>query len=100
MGGLGVSPLVMAAYTRQITSQPTMWVSQSFSTIINTVVAQGGKQTMQLNASYRSRIHWADAKTPHKQPQRGKGLLHPIYSPSGDKFTICFQITYFMPDRA
>ncbi len=45
---------VMAAYTRQITSQPTMWVAQSFSTIINTVSTQTGKQTHQLNASFRS----------------------------------------------
>jgi hypothetical protein len=45
---------VMGAYTRQIQSSPTMWVSQSFSTIINTVAAQGAKQTLQLNASFRS----------------------------------------------
>lgn len=45
---------VMGAYTRQITSSPTMWVSQSFSTIINTVGATSAKQTMQLNASFRS----------------------------------------------
>lgn len=45
---------VMGAYTRQIQSSPTMWVSQSFSTIINTVAAQAAKQTLQLNASFRS----------------------------------------------
>ena len=45
---------VMAAYTRQIQSQPTMWVAQSFNTIINTVAANAGKQTHQLNASFRS----------------------------------------------
>jgi hypothetical protein len=45
---------VMAAYSRQITSQPTMWVAQSYSTIINTVAAIASKQTMQLNASFRS----------------------------------------------
>ena len=39
---------------RQITSSDTMWVSQSFSTIINTIQAVGSKQTLQLNASYRS----------------------------------------------
>jgi hypothetical protein len=43
-----------AGYMRQITSSDTMWVSQSFSTIINTIQAVGSKQTLQLNASYRS----------------------------------------------
>lgn len=46
-------PLI-ANYMRQITSSDTMWVSQSFSTIINTIQAVGSKQTLQLNASYRS----------------------------------------------
>tara|TARA_R100001015_G_C4630236_1_gene191715 strand:- start:661 stop:1998 length:1338 start_codon:yes stop_codon:yes gene_type:complete len=45
---------VMGAYTRQITSSPTMWVAQSYSTIINNVAAQSSKQTLQLNASYKS----------------------------------------------
>ena len=45
---------VMGVYTRQISSSPTMWVSQSFSTIINTVGTQASKQTLQLNASFRS----------------------------------------------
>ena len=45
---------IMAAYTRQITSSPTMWVSQSYSTIINTIANVASKQTLQLNASFRS----------------------------------------------
>lgn len=45
---------LMAQYMRQITSGNTMWVSQSFSTIINTIQAVASKQTLQLNASYRS----------------------------------------------
>lgn len=45
---------VMGAYTRQITSSPTMWVAQSYSTIINVLAAIGSKQTLQLNASFRS----------------------------------------------
>jgi hypothetical protein len=45
---------LMAAYKQQISTSDTSWVSQSFSTIINTVQAVGSKQTLQLNASYRS----------------------------------------------
>jgi hypothetical protein len=45
---------VMGAYTRQIQSSPTMWISQSYSTIINVLNAIGSKQTLQLNASFRS----------------------------------------------
>lgn len=45
---------IMARYAAQIQQQPTMWVSQSFSTIINTVAAIASKQTLQLNASFRS----------------------------------------------
>ena len=45
---------VMGAYTRQITTSPTMWVAQSFTTIINNVAAQSSKQTLQLNASFKS----------------------------------------------
>ena len=45
---------LMAAYKQQISSSDTSWVSQSFSTIINTIQAVGSKQTLQLNASYRS----------------------------------------------
>jgi len=45
---------VMNVYTRQIQSSPTMWVGQSVGTIINTVPAIASKQTLQLNASYRS----------------------------------------------
>ena len=45
---------VMGAYTRQIQSSPTMWISQSYSTIINVLGAIGSKQTLQLNASFRS----------------------------------------------
>jgi len=45
---------VMNAYTRQIQSSPTMWVGQSVGTIINSVPQIASKQTLQLNASYRS----------------------------------------------
>ena len=45
---------VMNAYTRQIQSSPTMWVGQSVGTIINSVAQVASKQTLQLNASYRS----------------------------------------------
>lgn len=45
---------VMGVYTRQIQSSPTMWVAQSYSTIINVLAAIGSKQTLQLNASFRS----------------------------------------------
>lgn len=45
---------LMAAYKQQISTKDTTWVSQSFSTIINTIQAVGSKQTLQLNASYRS----------------------------------------------
>lgn len=45
---------VMADYQAQIASQPTMWVSRGVSSIINVVSATEGKQTKQLNASYRS----------------------------------------------
>lgn len=45
---------VMAAYTRDITTSPTMWVGQSFTTIINNVGTSSGKQTLQLNASFKS----------------------------------------------
>jgi len=45
---------VMSAYTRQIQSSPTMWVGQSVGTIINTVANIASKQSLQLNASYRS----------------------------------------------
>jgi len=44
----------MGAYTRQIQSSPTMWIAQSVSTIINSSGTGSGKQTYQLNASYRS----------------------------------------------
>lgn len=45
---------VMATYKNQIATRPTMWVSQSYDTIINTIQAVSSKQTLQLNASYRS----------------------------------------------
>ena len=45
---------IMAQYKNQIASSPTMWVSQSYDTIINTITATASKQTKQLNASYRS----------------------------------------------
>lgn len=45
---------IMARYAAQIQREPTMWVSQSYSTIINTVANIASKQTLQLNASFRS----------------------------------------------
>jgi len=44
----------MADYKAQITSEPIAWVSQGVSSIINVVNNTVGKQTKQLNASYRS----------------------------------------------
>jgi len=45
---------VMADYNNQIRSMPTMWVSRGVASIINVVNTTAGKQTKQLNASYRS----------------------------------------------
>ena len=45
---------IMAQYSQQISSSPTAFIGQSAGTIINSVAAQTGKQTLQLNASYKS----------------------------------------------
>ena len=45
---------MMADYKQQIASETTMWVSRGVSSIINVVNNTVGKQTKQLNASYRS----------------------------------------------
>lgn len=45
---------IMQVYTNQIKTSSTMWVGQSVGTIINSVAVQASKQTLQLNASYRS----------------------------------------------
>jgi len=45
---------VMSAYKQKLTSSPTMWVGQSAQTIINAVAASSGKQTFQINSSFRS----------------------------------------------
>jgi len=45
---------IMGAYTAQLRSQSTMWIGQSVGTIINNIAAVAAKQTVQLNASYRS----------------------------------------------
>ncbi len=45
---------VMAAYSNQIKSSPTMWIGQSVSTVINTTAAGAARRTYQLNASYKS----------------------------------------------
>lgn len=49
-----LNEMVMSNYKSQITSEPIMWVSQGVSSIINVVNTSAGKQTKQLNASYRS----------------------------------------------
>lgn len=49
-----LNEMVMNNYKAQINAEPIMWVSQGVSSIINVVNATVGKQTKQLNASYRS----------------------------------------------
>ncbi len=45
---------IMSSYAQQISSSATMFVGQSVGTIINSVAAQTGKQTLQINSSYKS----------------------------------------------
>jgi len=45
---------IMASYAQQVSSQPIMWVGQSVNTIVNAIAAAGGKQSLQINSSYRS----------------------------------------------
>lgn len=49
-----LNEMVMNDYKTQIATEPLMWVSRGVSSIINVVNNTIGKQTKQLNASYRS----------------------------------------------
>ena len=45
---------IMASYAQQVSSQPIMWIGESVNAITNTIAAATGKQTLQINSSYRS----------------------------------------------
>ena len=45
---------IMAAYTNQLRSSPTMWIGECCASIINTRTANAGTQSFQLNPSYKS----------------------------------------------
>ena len=45
---------IMSQYAQQVASQPIMWIGQSVNTITNAIAAAAGKQTLQINSSYRS----------------------------------------------
>lgn len=45
---------IMSAYRQKLASSPTVWVGESFQTIINTVTNAAARKTIQINSSFKS----------------------------------------------